>query len=167
MNEGHHRAFVGLGGNLDGPLGTPADYVRSALTLLSEAQGIERVSVSRLYRSPPWGKTDQGEFVNAVAECRTKLGPATLLDTLLSIEARLGRQRGEKWGPRVIDLDLLSYDDLVLDDEHLTVPHPLMHQRTFVLVPLLELDPDFVIPGRGRADECLSALSDAGDVVPS
>ncbi|MDX1555678.1 MAG: 2-amino-4-hydroxy-6-hydroxymethyldihydropteridine diphosphokinase, partial [Xanthomonadales bacterium] len=91
---------------------------------------------------------------------------ATLLDTLLSVEAELGRKRGEKWGPRLIDLDLLSFDEMVLETEHLSLPHPFMHQRAFVLVPLLELDPDFVIAGRGRADECLATLGDSEQVVP-
>lgn len=120
-----------------------------------------------MYRTPAWGKTDQADFFNAVAGIRYRGEPESLLKLLLSIEDSLGRLRGEKWGPRLIDLDLLSFDGLQLDTPDLRLPHPHMHERAFVLVPLLELEPDFQIPGRGRADACLAALDDAQSVVPA
>ncbi len=158
MSADSHRAFVGLGSNLVGPLGRSADYISAALSRLAEAEGVLNVRHSRLYRSAPWGNSDQADFTNAVAECRCAIPAEQLLDTLLGIEDSLGRRRGEKWGPRLIDLDLLTFDDLVWHSDRLTLPHPLMHQRAFVLQPLLELDPDFVIPEIGRADACLAAL---------
>lgn len=158
---GRQRAWLGLGSNLPGRLGGPADYVEAALQRLSTADGIELLRRSSLYRSAPWGETAQGDFINAVAEFSSDLSAGELLDTMLAIESELGRRRGGKWGPRLIDLDLLCFDDLEVETMQLTLPHPRMHQRAFVLIPLLELDPDFVIPGRGRADQCLAELGDS------
>jgi len=160
-----HRALIGLGSNLSGPLGGPADYLGEALGRLEASRSIELLRRSRLYRSTPWGKTDQDDFINAVAEIETKLEPSELLERLTSVEDELGRRRGEKWGPRLIDLDLLSFDDVQLESERLVLPHPRMHERAFVLIPLLELDPDFRIPGRGRADRFLAEIGDAQRVI--
>lgn len=161
-----HRAFVGLGSNQSGPLGGPAEYVEEALGRLTASDRLELLRRSRLYRTAPWGKTDQDDFVNAVAELSTDLGPTELLECLQAIEAALGRRRGARWGPRLIDLDLLCVDDLRLEDERLVLPHPRMHERAFVLAPLLELDADFRIPGRGRADVLLAEIGDAQRAVP-
>lgn len=134
MNAGHHRAYVGLGANA----GRPRAQVARAFEELETIGTV--VARSSLYRTRPWGKTDQPEFVNAVALLETELGPQALLEALQAIEVRLGREPGERWGPRVIDLDILIYDDLALNESGLHVPHRHLHERAFVLVPLAELD---------------------------
>lgn len=151
---------------MTGPLGAPRDYVTAALNHLEAIEGVEALRHSHLYRTAAWGKTDQDDFINAVAEFSCSLEPEDLLNTLLGLEEALGRRRAERWGPRLIDLDLLTCDDIVIDSERLTLPHPRMHARAFVLVPLLELDPDFEIPGVGRADACLAALDGGQRVEP-
>lgn len=158
--------MVGLGGNLAGPLGDPDDYIAAAVDRLEASDGVFSLRVSGLYRTAPWGRTDQEEFCNAVAEVICGLPAGQLLDELLDIERRLGRRRGVRWGPRHVDLDLLTFDCVTKTSERLTLPHPRMHQRAFVLVPLLELDAEFEIPGKGRADACLAALGDSQQVVP-
>lgn len=137
--------------------------------MLASVPEIEVLRRSRCYRSAPWGLPDQPDFVNAVAELETGLQPLPLLRLLLKIEISLGRERqGPQWGPRCIDLDVLTYDELRLESAELILPHPHMHQRAFVLVPLLELEPDFVIPGRGTAAECLEQInpSERAEVEP-
>lgn len=159
MNKAIHRAFIGLGSNLSGPLGGAENYIELAIARLSVADGLLSLRRSGLYQSAPWGNTSQDDFLNAVAEVECLLEAEALLDLLLETEADLGRIRNERWGPRVIDLDLLSFDDLQLNSERLILPHPHMHERAFVLIPLLELEPDFEIPGLGAARECLAAIS--------
>jgi len=149
------RAWVGLGGNQQ----DSADLLDAALMLMAEAPGVTLKRQSRRYRTPPWGLAEQPDFVNAVAELETTLSPRQLLQLLLDTESRLGRERGgQRWGPRSIDLDLLAYDDVKMQSDELTLPHPRMHLRAFVLIPLLELEPDFEIPGRGSATECLQRI---------
>jgi 2-amino-4-hydroxy-6-hydroxymethyldihydropteridine diphosphokinase len=134
------RAFIGLGSNLGDREGT----IRKAASLLGPHR------LSSLLETEPWGYADQPRFVNAVAEIDTGLTPGVLLQRLLAIEAGLGRTReGARYGPRTIDLDLLLYGDAAVDEPGLTVPHPRLHERLFVLRPLLELDPGLVVPGRG------------------
>jgi len=149
------RAWIGLGGNR----GDSAVLLGKALKQLSEAENLRLLRSSRCYRTPPWGVTEQPDFVNAVAEFDTALQPLELLHLLLDVERRLGRDRaGPHWGPRCLDLDLLTYDQLRLTSDQLVLPHPRMHLRAFVLVPLLELEPGFVIPGLGPAVDWLNAL---------
>ncbi|HET6564421.1 MAG TPA: 2-amino-4-hydroxy-6-hydroxymethyldihydropteridine diphosphokinase [Xanthomonadales bacterium] len=149
------RCFIGLGSNMgDGPV-----IIRQALELLDENDDIKVQRVSSLYQTAAWGRTDQSDFTNAVAELVTGLPAVELLAKLLQVETRLGRTRETgRWGPRLIDLDLLTYGDESIDLPDLVVPHPYMHKRAFVLVPLLELEPGFKIPGLGRALEWLSKL---------
>ncbi|HET9835534.1 MAG TPA: 2-amino-4-hydroxy-6-hydroxymethyldihydropteridine diphosphokinase [Rhodanobacteraceae bacterium] len=152
-------AFVALGSNLDDPR---AQVLRGfeSLSRLPETKLLAR---SRLYRSAPWGVVEQPEFVNAVAEMETSLAPRALLEALLGIERAAGRDRsGAHWGPRVLDLDLLLYDDIVLDEPGLSLPHPHLHERIFVLLPLADLVPDFEVPGRGRVRELLARVDAAG-----
>ena len=159
-------AWVGIGGNRE----DSALLLNEALDRMAAASGVTLRRRSRMYRSPPWGEPDQPYFVNAVAEVETDLRPQPLLRMLLSIESALGRVRsGARWGPRCIDLDLLTYDELRLQTDELVVPHPRMHLRAFVLVPLLELQPDFVIPGVGPAADCLRSVdpSEKAAVVPA
>jgi 2-amino-4-hydroxy-6-hydroxymethyldihydropteridine diphosphokinase len=149
------RAWIGLGGNRD----DSADLLDTALARLADSPRLTLLRRSRLYRSRPWGVADQPDFVNAVAEFGTDLEPLPLLAHLLATEERLGRERpAQRWGPRCIDLDLLTYEDLRIHSDELVLPHPRMHLRAFVLVPLLELAPGFVIPGIGPAADCLEAI---------
>jgi 2-amino-4-hydroxy-6-hydroxymethyldihydropteridine diphosphokinase len=127
--------------------------------MLDQAKGIELNRCSGFYRSAPWGNEDQDDFINAVAVLDTILQPGALLNVLLDAEQQMGRERSaDRWGPRCIDLDLLTYEDLRLESPGLQLPHPRMQLRAFVLQPILELDPDFVIPGVGPAKTCLSEL---------
>jgi 2-amino-4-hydroxy-6-hydroxymethyldihydropteridine diphosphokinase len=150
------RAYVGLGSNLNGP----ERQVRSALEALTELPHTQRLAASSLYVTAPMGPAGQPDYVNAVAVLETTLEPLALLDALMHIEAVHGRTRdGERWGPRTLDLDLLLYGDRVIDHPRLTVPHPGLALRAFVLLPLAEVAPDRVLPD-GRA---VAALADACD----
>jgi 2-amino-4-hydroxy-6-hydroxymethyldihydropteridine diphosphokinase len=144
------RAYVGLGSNL----GDREQTIRQA------AARIGATRLSEIRETEPWGYADQPHFLNAVAEVETELGPRELLDFLLDVERDLGRERGsgQRYGPRTIDLDLLLYGEEAIDEPGLTVPHPRLHERGFVLEPLVELDSALVVPGRGTVAELLSAL---------
>ncbi|QOV89495.1 2-amino-4-hydroxy-6-hydroxymethyldihydropteridine diphosphokinase [Humisphaera borealis] len=136
-------AYVALGANL----GDRAASLRDAISRLSAVPGIEVTKVSSLLENPAvGGPADSPPFVNAVAEVRTTLDPQALLEALLQVERDMGRERREKWGPRVIDLDLILYGDRIIDTSALKVPHPLMHHRDFVLKPLAEIAPGAVHP---------------------
>jgi 2-amino-4-hydroxy-6-hydroxymethyldihydropteridine diphosphokinase len=152
------RAYVALGSNQEDPQG----QVRSALLALDTLPRTRLVRHSSLYRTPPWGVTDQPDFINAVAELDTSLEPTALMQTLLETERQAGRTReGRRWGPRTLDLDLLLYGDRQLDAPGLTVPHPRIAERAFVLLPLAELDPNLCIPGQGKVEALLDNV-DAG-----
>ena len=149
------RAWIGLGGNRE----DSGALLGQSLALLAATPGITVLRSSRHYRSPAWGLTEQADFINAVAELATELQPLPLLQQLLTVEGRLGRDRAAvRWGPRCIDLDLLTYDEMRLQSAMLTLPHPHMHLRAFVLVPLLELEPGFEIPGAGPAADYLQDI---------
>ena len=143
------RAYIGLGSNLN----RPAKQIERAFELLAELPDTELVSRSSLYRSEPMGDIEQPDFVNAVAKIATSLDAFALLANLQQIEDRQGRIRGERWGPRVLDLDLLVYGDEQIQSESLIVPHPGIGQRNFVLLPLREVEPDLTIPGLARISE--------------
>ena len=154
------KAWLGLGSNLK----QPVVQIKCALTCLELADGIEILETSGLYRTPPWGDKGQGDFINAVVKIETQLDPVPLLRVLQSIENEMGRQRsGRRWGPRIIDIDLLLYADQLVQTEELELPHPRMHERAFVLVPLCELDKTLEIPGHGIAEELLQKL-DSEDI---
>jgi 2-amino-4-hydroxy-6-hydroxymethyldihydropteridine diphosphokinase len=149
------RAYVGLGSNLGGR----EEMLCRALALLGSVDRVEVVSVSSFRETDPVGVVDQPRFVNAVAAVDTSLGARELLDALLDAERQLGRTRsGERWGPRTVDLDLLLYGSDIVDEPGLRVPHPRIRERRFVLEPLLELDPEVVVPEAGSAAELLAAL---------
>lgn len=152
-------AFIGLGANL----GDAAVTLGAAIAALERTAGIDHVRASSLYSTPAWGLAQQPDFVNAVALIQTTLGPNPLLQALLQVERDFGRDRGasQRWGPRTLDLDLLLYADRCIEQPGLSVPHPHLHERAFVLVPLLELDPDVVIPGRGPARDAVLAVATA------
>jgi 2-amino-4-hydroxy-6-hydroxymethyldihydropteridine diphosphokinase len=149
VTHGSHRypAYIGIGSNLQGP----ARQVENAAALLAEIPGTRLIAASSLYRSGAFGGVEQPDFVNAVAAVLTTLSAADLLRELQAIESRQGRERGEaRWGPRVIDLDLLVYSGETIKSAELSVPHPGIGERNFVLLPLKEIAPDLVIPGLGR-----------------
>lgn len=147
-------AYLGLGGNI----GDPAAAMADALQALDALDSIHVVAVSSLYRTPPWGKTDQPDFLNAVARVETSLSPHHLLDACLAAERRLKRVRTERWGPRVIDLDILWFDGKTIHEPGLDIPHPRMLDRAFVLVPLAEIAADLRLMDQ-TADE-LAAKAD-------
>jgi 2-amino-4-hydroxy-6-hydroxymethyldihydropteridine diphosphokinase len=148
-------AFVALGSNLDDPSG----HVLQAMDELSDLPGTRVHRRSALYRTAPMGEPDQPDFINAVAQLGTQLDPFALLDGLLAIERRHGRVRSRRNAPRTLDLDLLLYDDRTLDTQGLHLPHPRLHERAFVLLPLAEIAPDANIPGRGRVASLLAGVA--------
>ncbi len=149
------RAFIGFGANL----GDRAATLERALALLREQPGIDVVRVSTLRETDPVGYLDQPRFLNGAALIETSLSPHALLESLLAVESELGRVRdGPRFGPRTVDLDLLLMDDITLDEPGLTVPHPRLHERAFVLEPLAELEPALVVPGRGPVRDLLRRL---------
>jgi 2-amino-4-hydroxy-6-hydroxymethyldihydropteridine diphosphokinase len=150
------EVFISIGSNI----GDKAANLRRALRLLAEA-GVAIEAVSPFYRTPPWGPVEQDWFLNGCALLRTDRGPRDVMQLALDVELAMGRERTMRWGPRLIDIDMLTYDDIVLDDERLVLPHPRLFERAFVLVPLLAIAPDFAIGGR-RADEALSRLDRTG-----
>lgn len=137
-------ATLGLGGNI----GDPVKSMAAALTRLDADADCRVAAVSRLYRTPPWGKTDQSFFYNSCAAIDTTLAPEALLDVCLDIERQMKRVRIERWGPRTIDIDVLTYGDLERIESLLTIPHPRMTERGFVLMPLADFAADLVVKGR-------------------
>jgi 2-amino-4-hydroxy-6-hydroxymethyldihydropteridine diphosphokinase len=137
------EALLGFGGNL----GDPIASIGKALARL-EAGGVRVLRRSHFYRTAPWGVTDQPEFVNLCAAAETGLAPGELLALIHRIEAELGRERREPWGPRLIDIDILAYGDETVEEPGLAIPHPRLAERAFVLVPLAEIAPERVIAGR-------------------
>jgi len=160
--DGRARVLFSFGGNV----GDSAATVRQALMAIGEAPDVELVAASRLYQTPPWGKTDQAPFVNACAIALTRLAPEALLDRMKQLETALGRVPTERWGPRVIDIDILAYDDVVLSTDRLTLPHPELFNRAFVLVPLAEIAPDQTILGVRVADAAARFDPKAEGIVP-
>jgi 2-amino-4-hydroxy-6-hydroxymethyldihydropteridine diphosphokinase len=148
-DAGKSRALVGLG--LGANLGDPAANLRRAVEALAGA-GLSFEALSSLYRTKPWGVTDQPDFVNACALARTDLEPLALLDLVQATEKALGRRRTRRWGPRAIDIDLLFYGDTIWRDERLTLPHPGLMERAFVLLPMAEIAPEMVIGGVSLAE---------------
>lgn len=141
------QIFIGIGSNM----GNPSANCKAAINRISELDGVEGVRSSSLYRSAPVGLTEQDWFVNCVIEAETTLPPVTLLKELLAIESSMGRVRKRRWGERIIDLDILLYGNQIIGDEELTIPHPLMHERSFVLIPLEEIAPDIIHPVLDKA----------------
>lgn len=157
-------AYVGLGSNLD----SPREQVEHALRELAALPQTRLIVRSRLYRTAPWGGIAQPDFINAVARLETGLDAHGLMQALLAIEHRAGRRRGgERNGPRILDLDLLLYGDERIADAGLQVPHPRLHERAFALVPLAEIAPDLVVPGRGPLRELLARVDAVESVAPA
>ena len=153
------KAWLGLGSNLQQPVA----QLKEVLSRLGTADRIEILRTSSFYRTPPWGDEQQDDFINAVAEIETSLEPVPLLRVMQSIENMMGRQRdGRRWGPRLIDIDLLLYGDQQYQSDELQLPHPRMHERAFVLVPMCELDATLEIPTRGVSGNLLEQVDCSG-----
>jgi len=149
-------AYIGIGSNLSDPVA----QVEAAFLALAAVPQTRLVLRSPLYRTQPFGPVLQDDYVNAVAGVLTGLTPHQLLAALRDIETAQGRQRSVRWGPRTLDLDLLLHDDITRNTATLTLPHPRMHLRAFVLRPLAEIDPDLSIPGIGPVRQCLIDVAD-------
>ena len=147
-------AYVGLGANL----GAREETLRRAVELLGKAEGVDVIDVSQLRETEPVGVVDQPAFLNGAVVVETTRTPRALLELLLEIESALGRVREERWGPRTVDLDVLVYGDVVVDEPGLRVPHAHLHERRFALEPLAELAPALVLPGGASVSELLAAL---------
>lgn len=149
------RVFISIGSNL----GDRAANCREAVRRIAGNADMRVVKASSLYETEPWGVKEQGAFVNSVVEIETVAEPGELFDFLKTVEAGIGRTPGKRWGPRVIDLDIIFFGDLVVDEERLKIPHPSMEERAFVLVPLNEIAPGLIHPVSGKkVSELLSAL---------
>ncbi len=151
-------AYIALGANLEDPV----VQVRAGLAALATLPDTQLLMQSSLYRTAPVGYADQPDFINAVAAVDTALSPRELLDALLAIELNHGRVRQFANAPRTLDLDVLLYDDVEVNESGLTIPHPRMHERAFVLAPLAEIAPLCEIPGHGRVSELLRGLDPQG-----
>jgi 2-amino-4-hydroxy-6-hydroxymethyldihydropteridine diphosphokinase len=153
------KSWLGLGSNMQ----QPARQIQEALNRLGGADGIEILGTSSFYRTTPWGDEQQDDFINAVVQIETSLDPVSLLSVLQSIENAMGRQRSvRRWGPRKIDIDLLLYGARRYHSVELEIPHPRMHERAFVLVPLAEMNAELEIPGRGKVNRLLQRLDCSG-----
>jgi len=150
------RAYLELGSNL----GERFEHLRAGVSALAAAEGVRMVRVSGVYSSEPVGLSEQPEFLNIVVEIETELEPRRLLSLAREIEAGRGRERKERWGPRTLDVDILLYGDLELADPELTIPHPRMAERRFVLEPLCEIAPEAALPDGTAVGELLVGLED-------
>ena len=156
-----HNAFIAIGSNL----GTPKENCIEAIDIISSNPDIKITSKSSFYQTAPVGNTEQNWFINSVIKISTQLNPDILLAVLLEIESKMGRIRKEKWGPRIIDLDLLFYDNLVIKQKDLTLPHPEIQKRNFVLQPLNEIEENFIHPSLRKSISTLLKESKDNSVV--
>ncbi|MAJ91417.1 MAG: 2-amino-4-hydroxy-6-hydroxymethyldihydropteridine diphosphokinase [Legionellales bacterium] len=147
-------AYIGLGSNMN----SPVKQIKSAITSIEEIISTKIIGMSSLYKSKPVGPQNQDDYINAVIKIETKLVPYQLLECLHDIEEKHGRIRKEHWGPRILDLDILIFGNEIMVDEKLTIPHPEIENRSFVLAPLIEIDPDCIIPKKGLASDLLATI---------
>lgn len=150
------NVFIGLGGNLSDPV----KQLKTAIDSISQLEATQLICCSQFYGSTPLGPEDQPDFVNAVCQIETELLPDVLLAELQTIEKTQGRIKKRHWGERLIDLDILLYDQQQISSEHLTIPHVEIANRDFVLIPLAEISPNLVIPNRGAVEGLISSLSE-------
>ncbi|MCX7995647.1 MAG: 2-amino-4-hydroxy-6-hydroxymethyldihydropteridine diphosphokinase [candidate division WOR-3 bacterium] len=146
------RAYLLLGTNL----GNLKENLRNALELL-QRNGLRILKSSRIYKTKPWGKTDQPDFLNMAVEVETSLSPRELLKIVKHIEKEMKRDTEEKWGPRIIDIDILFYENIVINEPDLVIPHPYFFKRNFALIPMAEIAPDFVPPLQNKSIKDLTA----------
>jgi len=156
-----HEALIAIGSNL----GTPKKNCIEAIDIISSSPDIKTISKSSFYQTAPVGNTEQDWFINSVIKISTQLNPDILLAVLLEIESKMGRIRKEKWGPRIIDLDLLFYDNLIIKQKDLTLPHPEIQKRNFVLQPLNEIEGNFIHPSLNKSINTLLKESKDNSVV--
>ncbi|MGM0370282.1 MAG: 2-amino-4-hydroxy-6-hydroxymethyldihydropteridine diphosphokinase [Bacillota bacterium] len=149
--------YLGLGTNI----GAKEKNLRKAVNLLKQTPGLKLIQVSSIYETAPWGYEEQNNFLNLCLELKTELEPQELLTVCQKVENDLGRVRNKKWGPRIIDVDILTYDDLKINTPKLIIPHPRIKERAFVLVPLQDLNTNLLIDGH-RIEEYLAEISTAG-----
>lgn len=158
-------ALIGLGGNVGDVVGS----MQRAINAIEIRQDCSVSAVSKVYQTPPWGITDQDWFYNACAEVQTSLSPGALLDLLLTIELAQGRVRDQRWGPRTLDLDIIAFGDEKIETERLTIPHPRMGERAFVILPLMDICPDRIIGGKSVKNYAAgldrSGIKEAEDVL--
>jgi len=152
------QVYIGIGSNLDDPV----TQVRKAITALHYLPDSVYRATSSLYRSPPLDATAQPDYINAVSLLETSMTAEQLLDTLQAIEQQQGRMRAERWGPRTLDLDILLYGEKTIRQDRITVPHPGLHERSFVLYPLQEINPDLDIPGHGSLKSLIQCCNASG-----
>lgn len=152
-----HRIFLSLGSNI----GQKVDYLNKAVGIIKQNEFIHKVKVSSVYQTDPVGYLEQDVFMNIAIELLTTLEPYRLLEMCQNVEKQLNRERLIRWGPRTIDVDIILYDDLVMTDEDLTIPHPRMHERAFVLVPICELDSELLVRNQ-KIQTLLEALDTSG-----
>ncbi|MDD3364259.1 MAG: 2-amino-4-hydroxy-6-hydroxymethyldihydropteridine diphosphokinase [Syntrophomonas sp.] len=158
------KVYIGLGSNL----GNKSKNIQNALDFIADIEGVNINKLSSLYLTAPWGRTDQDHFINQVIEIETDLSALKLLYHLQDIEIKLGRQRDGKWGPRIIDLDVLLYGEEIINLEELKVPHPYLLERLFVLIPLAEINSEIQFPDGSKIREVLSrarALKEGNDII--
>lgn len=159
MNSTIHKIYLGLGTNL----GDRSANLQAAIEALSPK--IQVLAQSPIYQTPPWGYTEQADFLNLVLFAETSLRPRQLLRYVKGIEKQVGRTATFRWGPREIDIDILFFDDLVFDSRKLTIPHPRVHERAFMLVPLADLDPDLRHPVSGKTVQEQLAEIEHGEIT--
>jgi 2-amino-4-hydroxy-6-hydroxymethyldihydropteridine diphosphokinase len=161
FKKGPHIAYLGLGSNV----GDREEYIEQAVFLLSKIKGIDIVRRSTNHETEAEGAGEQPAFINAAVQIKTNLSPYELLEKIQEIETALGREREVEWGPRTIDVDILMYDDQIVSDDKLQIPHPLMHERLFVLLPLKEIAPRAMHPTMEKTIEALyeEKKAEAGD----
>ncbi len=160
----HKKVYIGLGSNL----GNKSKNIQNALDCIADIEGVNIRKLSSLYITAPWGRTDQDDFINQVIEIETDLSALNLLYRLQDIEIKLGRHRDGKWGPRIIDLDVLLYGEETIHLEELEVPHPYLLERLFVLIPLAEINPELEFPDGTKIREVLSrarARFEGNDII--
>lgn len=148
-----NKVYLSLGSNM----GDRKKYLKKAIDSLDKIDNIQLCKISSFYETPPWGKKDQNSFINICIEIDTSLQPLALLKKLNEIEQALNRQRSVRWGPRTIDIDILLFEDIITKSEQLTIPHPHIEERGFVIVPLYELNPNLMINGK-RIEEIMKKL---------
>jgi len=152
-------AWLSLGSNLDNPV----KQIKTAIATIKRLQTIDFIKTSSLYSSKAWGNIAQADFVNAVVKIKTSLTPFELLAQCRQLEDQQQRVRHKRWGPRTLDIDILLIDDVVMDAKKLTIPHPFMHERAFVLVPLAEISKNIMVPGHNKtAYELMRRTDSAG-----
>jgi len=156
--------YIGLGSNLSGSMGDPQQQIQTALEKISDHPEIHELNTSSFYRTSPVGPQDQPEFINAVAQAKTSLTPLALLDYLQQIENEHDRERKEHWGARTLDLDILIFGQQSIHNTRLIIPHPRIEERAFVLVPLIELEPNFCSASGKSTADLLAKCSDQGIV---